>query len=115
MNAVRGQYFQLLVDNRFGGYQLMAIEQAIVVDIYSHLGDGKQAGGLLTEFSYSWQDFKQMCVKIFPKANLDDDDHLSDFLQIVKQIFASDGILVRDSFHAEVTFDFSYDSLNKDK
>ena len=33
MNAVRGQYFQMILNNRFGGYELMAVKQAVIVDI----------------------------------------------------------------------------------
>lgn len=111
MNAIRGQYFQMILSNRFGGYELMAVEQAVIVDIFSHLKEGKQPGTLLTEFEYTWNDFKKFCVKAFPEANLDDDDHLSDFIVILEEIFASDSIKVENNFKSTISFDFSHDAM----
>lgn len=112
MNAVREQYFQMLVDQRFGGYTLVAIEQAILVDIFKHINDDHQTQMRLTSYEYKWDDFKKMCVHVFPKANLNDDDHLSDFITILQQIFQSDGVAVDNSFNNTVTFDFGYKAFD---
>ena len=53
-------------------------------------------------------------MKAFPEANLDDDDHLSDFIVILQEIFASDSIKVEDHFKRTISFDFSHNAM-KDK